>query len=105
MTDLRTMALVRNEILTALFSKYPIARTRPMLVQEMEQRFADRSHDWLTDAVNEQLQVLRNAGLVRPLAGGFTLTERGRADRLAAKQHMKALGLIDGRTTDTTGSV
>lgn len=105
MTDLQAMALVRNEILTALFSKYPIARTRPMLVQEMGNRFADRGHNWLNDAVNEQVTVLRNAGLIRPLAGGYTLTERGRTDRLAAKQHMKALGLIDGRTKDTPGSV
>lgn len=104
MNDLTLMALVRNEVLTALFSKYPIARTRALLVDEISSQFKGRTSEWLTDAVNEQLTVLRNAGLVRPLAGGFTLTERGRADRLAAKQHLKSLGQTNG-AKNTTGNV
>ncbi|MFZ9570559.1 MAG: hypothetical protein ACO28M_12030 [Vulcanococcus sp.] len=90
MNDLQLMARVRNELLNALFSKYPIARTRALLTQQLEEIFTERTAEWLTDAVNEQLGVLRNAGLIRPLAGGFTLTERGRADRLAAKQLLKS---------------
>lgn len=84
MNDTQTMALVRHELLNALFNSYPLSYSRPQLLSELRPVFSTRDKAWLTDAIGEQLKILQQANLIRPASGGFTLTERGRRDRQQA---------------------
>jgi|GEM_PF-2252966 len=86
MSEQQDLALVRHELLNQLFVLYPRSCPRPKLLQGLSPTLVRRDQAWLSDAVNEQIKVLQHAGLVRPLAGGYTLTERGRMDRLATHQ-------------------
>ena len=90
MNDIQAMALVRHELLNVMFNTYPKGYTRPQLLAELRPVFSDRDNTWLTDAVTEQLRILQQASLVRPAAGGYTLTERGRRDRQQAAAMFKA---------------
>jgi len=39
-----------------------------------------------SDDIKDQLKLLQVSGLVRPISGGFTLTEAGRRDRQQAQR-------------------
>lgn len=85
MNDTQAMALVRHELLNTMYNRYPLAYSRPQLLSELRPALGDRDKTWLTDAINEQIKVLLQAGLVRPASGGYTLTDRGRRDRQQAQ--------------------
>lgn len=88
MNDTRLMALLRHEILQLLWHDYPKAYDRSRLVSELRPMLKDKDKAWLTDAVGDQLTVLKHANLIRTAAGGHTLTERGRADRQQAARFL-----------------
>lgn len=88
MNDTRQMALLRHLILQLLWHDYPMASNIRRLASELRPLFKDRDRAWLNDAVGDQLTVLRQANLIRTAAGGFTLTERGRADRQQAARFL-----------------
>ena len=85
MNDTQAMALVRHELLNTMYNRYPLAYSRPQLLSELRPVLGDRDKTWLTDAINEQVKVLLQAGLIRPVSGGHTLTDRGRRDRQQAQ--------------------
>ena len=85
MNDSQLMATVRHELLNTMYNRYPLAYSRPQLLSELRPALGERDKAWLTDAINEQLRVLDHAGLIRPAAGGFTLTDKGRRDRQQAQ--------------------
>lgn len=82
------MAVLRSELLTAMYHKFPAAMDRPALMEQCRTKFLTRDNDWFVDATNEQLRILQQANLVRTAAGGFTLTERGRQDRQQAARFL-----------------
>ena len=84
MTDSEVMARLRHELLNTMYNSYPTPLTKQYLMSECQTAFLTRDKDWYSDAVVEQLKVLGHAGLVRPMHGGYTLTERGRRDRQQA---------------------
>lgn len=84
MSDTHAMAALRNEVLNALAKEFPKPLDRRTLAEECRTRFLTRDAQWYTDALVEQIKVLDYAGLIRPMHGGFTLTERGRQDRQQA---------------------
>jgi hypothetical protein len=86
MSDTHAMAQLRSDLLTAMYTKFPLPLSRTVLAKECRSRFLTRDKDWYDDAVNEQVKVLQQASLVRPSNGGFTLTERGRQDRQQAQR-------------------
>lgn len=92
-SDTKDMATVRHELLNILFNMFPLAQTKPSLLSDLRPVFKERDKVWLTDAIADQLVILSHAGLIRPSGGGYTLTERGRKDREAARklfhQHTK----------------
>ena len=81
MSDSQAMATLRNEILNRLAASYP----SPLLVKDLEAKcrmpFLTKDKRWYSDAVIEQLKILKSAGLIRPFHSGYTLTEKGRGDR------------------------
>jgi len=81
MNEMRELALLRSHILDEAQAVFPMAVTRPALHKSLGPAFPHRTGTWLTDAINEQVRVLQQASLLRTAAGGWTLTERGRADR------------------------
>ena len=84
MSDTHAMAVLRNELLNAMYNAFPQPLDRTQLTSECRTPFLCRDKAWYQDAVVEQLKILGNAGLVRPFHGGYTLTERGRQDRQQA---------------------
>lgn len=84
MSDSQVMAQLRNELLNAMYNKHPVPCDKQYLLSECRVPFLTRDKDWYTDAVDEQLKVLQHAALIRPMHGGFVLTERGRQDRQQA---------------------
>lgn len=88
MSDTHAMAVLRSELLTAMYGSYPLALDRTALMDKCRTKFLSRDKDWYVDATNEQLKILQQASLVRPSNGGFTLTERGRRDRQQAARFL-----------------
>lgn len=88
MNEIRELALLRSHILDEAQSVFPLPVTRPALHKSLGPAFPHRTGIWLTDSINEQLRVLLQASLLRPAAGGWTLTERGRADRAQAARFL-----------------
>jgi len=84
MSDTHAMAVLRNELLNAMYHAFPSSLDRAALMDKCRTRFLTRDQAWFVDAVNEQLGILQHANLVRTAAGGFTVTERGRQDRQQA---------------------
>lgn len=84
MSDTHAMAVLRNELLNAMYNRFPAPMDRVQLLSDCRVPFLCRDKQWYADAVTEQLKVLGNAGLIRPMHGGYTLTERGRQDRQQA---------------------
>ena len=82
------MARLRHEVLTVLYQRFPVALSHYQLVEAVKMPFLTRDKQWLQDTVKEQLQVLNHAALIRPINGGFTLTERGRRDRQQAARFL-----------------
>jgi len=79
--DSQAMATLRNEMLNKLAASYP----SPLSVKDLEAKcrmpFLTKDKVWYSDAVNEQLKILKSADLIRPFHSGYTLTEKGRRDR------------------------
>jgi hypothetical protein len=79
--DSQAMATLRNEMLNKLAACYP----SPLAVKDLETKcrtpFLTKDKVWYSDAVTEQLKILKNASLIRPFHSGYVLTERGRQDR------------------------
>ena len=88
MSDTHAMAVLRSELLTAMYGSYPLPLDRNALMDKCHTKFLTRDQDWYVDATNEQLKILQQASLVRPSSGGFTLTERGRRDRQQAQRFL-----------------
>jgi len=86
------MTLMRHHILDLLHRRFPQAYSRPALLAELRPLFPTENQTWLNDAASEQVQILKYSGLVRPAAGGVTLTERGRADRQQAQRFLNKHG-------------
>lgn len=84
LTDSQVMARLRNELLNVMQNSFPTPLTTMQLESECRVPFLTRDKVWYADAVKEQIKVLSNAGLVRPMHGGFVLTEKGRQDRQQA---------------------
>lgn len=80
----QVMARLRHELLNSMYNTFPAPRTRQQLESDCRTPFLTRDKAWYQDAVREQIQVLINADLVRPMHGGYTLTEKGRRDRQQA---------------------
>jgi hypothetical protein len=78
------MATLRSELLNAMSNTFPAPRSALDLESDCRVPFLTRDKVWFKDAVREQIKVLVNADLVRPMHGGFTLTEKGRRDRQQA---------------------
>ncbi len=96
MSDTQAMAMLRNEMLNALYKAFPSPLSRPELATCCRIRFLTRDKQWFDDAVVEQIKVLSYASLLRPSNGGYTLTERGRQDR----QQAARFGLNDNPPPD-----
>lgn len=88
MSDTHAMAVLRSELLTAMYHKFPQSMDRTALMEQCRTKFLTRDQTWFVDATNEQLRILQQANLVRTAAGGFTLTERGRQDRQQAARFL-----------------
>lgn len=86
MNDTQLMAQVRHELLNTMFNGFPVSYSRPRLLSELRPVFGERDKAWLTDAINDQINVLDKAGLIRTASGGYTLTDRGRRDRQEAQR-------------------
>jgi predicted transcriptional regulator len=84
MSDTHAMAALRSELLNAMSNSFPAPRSTSDLESDCRVPFLTRDKSWFKDAVQEQLKVLVNAGLVRTMHGGYTLTEKGRRDRQQA---------------------
>ena len=84
MSDTHVMAALRNELLNAMNNAFPAPRSASDLESDCRVPFLTRDKVWFKDAVQEQIKVLVNAGLVRTMHGGYTLTEKGRRDRQQA---------------------
>ena len=80
----QVMARLRHELLTALYDSLPVPMSKEQLLTECQTPFLCRDSDWYHQAVNDQMKVLDTAGLVRPMYGGYTLTEKGKRDRQQA---------------------
>lgn len=78
------MATLRSELLNAMYNAFPAPRNALDLESDCRVPFLTRDKVWFKDAVREQIKVLVNADLVRPMHGGYTLTEKGRRDRQQA---------------------
>lgn len=88
MSDTHAMAVLRSELLTAMYKTYPLPLDRNKLMDECRTKFLSRDKAWFVDATNEQLKILQQANLIRPFHGGYTLTERGRRDRQQAARFL-----------------
>lgn len=88
MSDTHAMAMLRSELLTAMYHSYPSPLDRTALMDKCRTKFLTRDKAWYVDATNEQLKILQQASLVRPSNGKFTLTERGRRDRQQAARFL-----------------
>lgn len=84
MSDTHAMAALRNELLNTLYNRFPAPVDRNQLLSDCRIPFLCRDKQWYADALAEQLKVLGNAGLIRPMHGGYVLTDRGRQDRQQA---------------------
>lgn len=85
---LKTLALMRHRVLDQMYSTFPSPYSRPQLLKALRPSFPEQGKDWLNDTLSEQLQVLQQAGLIRPTMGGYTLTDRGRMDRQQAARFL-----------------
>ena len=81
MTDSQAMATLRNEILNKLAASYPSPLTIKGLEAKCRMPFLTKDQRWYSEAVVEQIKILKNANLIRPFHSGYALTERGRRDR------------------------
>lgn len=83
-SDSEVMARLRHELLNAMYNSFPAPRTIQQVESDCRVPFLTRDKSWYKDSVKEQLKILSHAGLVRPMHGGYTLTEKGRRDRQQA---------------------
>ena len=83
-SDSEVMARLRHELLNAMYNSFPAPRTIQQVESDCRVPFLTRDKSWYKDSVKEQLKILSHAGLVRPMRGGYTLTEKGRCDRQQA---------------------
>ena len=82
------LAQLRSDLLDRLWFKYPQALSLDQLEAEVRVAYLTRETAWLASAIREQLSILNNAGLARPSAGGYMLTEAGRRDRQQAQRFL-----------------
>ncbi len=75
------MAALRNELLNKIAAVHPNPIDAKQLELICRTLFLTRDKIWYHDVVLEQLKILLHARLIRPLNGGYTLTETGRRDR------------------------
>jgi hypothetical protein len=61
------------------------AKLRSDLLDHMYRTFPSPLKPF-SDDIKDQLKLLQVSGLVRPISGGFTLTEAGRRDRQQAQR-------------------
>jgi hypothetical protein len=83
-SDSEVMARLRHELLNSMYNLFPAPRTIQQLESDCRVPFLTRDKIWYQDSVKEQLKVLSHAGLIRPMHGGYALTEKGRRDRQQA---------------------
>lgn len=75
-------AQIRHRLLQLLENGFPAPRTIQELEHECRVPYMSKyMADLYKDAIKDQLKVLSHAALVRPLRGGYTLTEKGRRNR------------------------
>lgn len=81
MNESQVMARLRNELLSAMYQAVPMPLSFDQLQVAVELPFLTRDKAWLIAMIRAQLDVLNQAGLVRPTSGGYMLTDKGKRDR------------------------
>ena len=84
LNESQVMAAMRNELLTVLYEQLPVNMTKEQLMIACQTPFLCRDKEWYKQSIDKQMKVLDHAGLVRPMCGGYTLTEKGKQDRQQA---------------------